>query len=82
MELYSVKPDGTDLITNSGSLIPNGHVISFAWSNDSSQLAFVADQDIDNIFELHKVGSDALNLIKVSGDAFAGQSVKSYQFEN
>lgn len=58
-----------------GDLVAFGEVDSFQWSPNSSRLAYVADQNIQNQFELYTVYPDGSQLVRVSGDMVAGGSL-------
>jgi Tol biopolymer transport system component len=63
-ELFSVVANGSaapvrlnaELVTDSAGTI--GDVLKFAWSPDSTQLAYVADQEVDQVLELFTVSAD------------------------
>ncbi len=71
--LMSCLPDGTGLVTHSTPIGAGESVDSFAWAPDSTKIAYVADQDTDNAFEVYvsptagggvtKVGSAAATAI-------------------
>ena len=74
LELYVVNADGTGNIKLNGPLVAGGEVNndSWSWSPDSSQFAYLADQDTDNVNELYVVNADGTNNIKVNGALVAG----------
>jgi Tol biopolymer transport system component len=55
-ELYTTQPDGSTIPVKVSSLdpiaVPDGDVGTFAWAQDSSLIAYLADQEDDNIIEL------------------------------
>lgn len=63
-ELFSVRPDGNDLVKLDSSLpdvvvgVPGAESAFFAWSPDSSRLAYVADPDGDSVFGLFSITPD------------------------
>ncbi|MEM9379238.1 MAG: hypothetical protein AAGB93_04740 [Planctomycetota bacterium] len=54
MDLYAVRPDGTQLRNLSSIQNPFGDVsFGWAWSPDSSRVAFIADAVVDNTHQLY-----------------------------
>ncbi len=56
-ELYSAPiggPAGSEVKLN-GALVPGGNVTFFQVSPDSSRVVYLADQQMDNVVELHSV---------------------------
>lgn len=79
-EVYSSLPDGTGNVKVSGPLVAGGSVVDAngldpAWAPDSSRIAYVADQDTDEVFELYSSLPDGSGNIKVSGPLVAGGDV-------
>lgn len=75
-ELYVDDLDNTaPPVKVNGVLIANGNVTSFQWSPDSSRLAYVADQNIDLVYELYTVAPDGSQLVRVSGDMVVNGSL-------
>ncbi|MGA9538504.1 MAG: hypothetical protein WBR24_21580 [Desulfobacterales bacterium] len=76
-DLITVVPDVNSLIPNpeprlvSGNII--GDVIDFAWSPDSSRLAYIADGDTLDVFELYTNVPFGTSQFKVSGDLKGGE---------
>ena len=81
-DLITVIPDVNSLIPNpeprvvSGNII--GDVIDFAWSPDSSRLAYIADGDTLDVFELYTNVPFGTSQFKVSGDLIAGGEVTAF----
>jgi hypothetical protein len=65
-ELFAAFDDGTDIIRLSGRLTAGGDVIAFAVSPDGLLVAYLADQETDNRFELYVVPADGGTAIEVS----------------
>lgn len=84
-ELYSVAPDGTGNVKVSGTLVSGGDVLYASsgeyldryWAPDGSRIAYVADQDADNVFELWTSLPDGGGNVKVSGALVAGGDVSA-----
>ncbi len=79
-EIYSVKPDGSDHLKLSGTLVSGGSIVSswdaasMQFTPDGQRLVFIADRETDGLFELYSVNfRDGTNLIKHS----AGESVSA-----
>ena len=76
-DLITVVPDVNSLIPDpdpqlvSGNII--GDVIDFAWSPDSSRLAYIADGDTLDVFELYTNVPFGTSQFKVSGDLNGGE---------
>lgn len=71
-ELYLARVEGdttTPAVKLNSTLIANGNVIAFHWSPDGRWIAYEADQESDNLFELY--------LVDVSG-AEPGTPVKAH----
>jgi uncharacterized protein with WD repeat len=69
-ELYTAPPDGSDNDEVSAldpMAIPGSDVFSFGWAPDSSRVAYIADQDSDNLRELYSALPDGSVNDKVSG---------------
>jgi WD40 repeat protein len=81
-ELISVIPD-----VNSSNPRPDprlvstnniGDVVDFAWSPDSSRLAYIADGDTLGVFELYTNVPFGTSKFKVSGTLTSGGDVKAF----
>ncbi len=70
LELYASFDDGTDIIKLSGAMVSGGNVVDFEVSPNGIYVAYVADQDTDNLFELYVVPVD-----KTSGESAVKVSV-------
>lgn len=81
-DLITVVPDVNSLNPNpdprlvSGNII--GDVIDFAWSPDSSRLAYIADGDTLGVFELYTNVPFGTSEFKVSGDLTTGGEVTAF----
>ncbi len=81
-DLITVVPDVNSLNPNpdprlvSGNII--GDVIDFAWSPDSSRLAYIADGDTLDVFELYTNVPFGRSEFKVSGDLTPGGEVTAF----
>jgi len=78
VELYASFNDGTEIIKLSGTMVVGGNVVDFKVSPDGIYVAYVADQDINDVFELYSVPVDKTTTetaIKISG-AMAGNGLK------
>lgn len=88
-ELYTVRPNGEELTKVNGNLVPGGSVrISaftldaddFAWSPNGQRLAYVADQDEDDKFELYTVLPNGTANTKISGNMIASGDVVGFRW--
>jgi len=76
--LYAAFDDGTDIIELSGTMVSGGNVVDFAVSPNGIYVAYVADQDTRDSFELYVVRVDKASnesAVKVSVP-LAGSGVK------
>ena len=89
VELYASFNDGANIVQLSETMVPGGNVVDFNVSPDGVWVAYVADQDTNNKFELYVVPVDKTagdDAVKVSGGSMAGVGVKEkadgrYAFE-
>ena len=78
VELYASFSDGTEIIKLSGTMVAGGNVVDFKVSPDGIYVAYVADQDTNNVFELYVVPVDKAageTAVKISGP-MAGNGLK------
>jgi Tol biopolymer transport system component len=54
-ELFAADLFGTTLSNLSGPLVAGGNVVDYAWSPDRTWVAFVADKEVDETYELYMV---------------------------
>jgi hypothetical protein len=83
IELFSSTPDGAINDQLSASLGPDRNVDSFFWAPDSSRIAYRADQDINDVFELYSADPAPIagpDFIKVSAPLGAGQNVEEFEW--
>jgi Tol biopolymer transport system component len=66
LELYAADLLGTSLSNLSGPLVAGGKVVSFAWSPDRAWVAFVADKEVDETYELYMVPPTGGAAVKVN----------------
>lgn len=58
IELYASSDDGTKIVKLSGTMVLGGNVVDFKVSPNGIWVAYVADQDTNNLFELYVVPVD------------------------
>ena len=78
VELYVSSEAGSDIKKLSGTLVDGGDVVDFRISPDGKFVAYVADQDTNQVFELYVSETDKLigdSEVKVSG-TMAGNGIK------
>jgi Tol biopolymer transport system component len=92
-ELFSSTPDGTendivsDLPDPDQSTNPDPDVENFEWEPNSTLIAYIADQETDEVFELYVApfdgqtpnDSNTPNAIKVSGTTLDGNGIKELE---
>jgi hypothetical protein len=79
IELYASFDDGTNIIKLSGTLVAGGNVVDFRVSPNGIWVAYAADQDTNDVFELYVVPVDKTageDAVKVSGTPMAGDGIK------
>ncbi len=71
LSVFTVKADGTGRTNVSGAMVAGGRVRPLQigagespWSPDSSRIAFIADKEVDEKFELYTVKPDGTGLLK------------------
>jgi len=76
-ELYSSAPDGSGNVKLNGPLVAGGDIspFGFAWSPDSSRIAYRADQETDEVLELYSSAPDGSGNVKLNGPLVKGGSV-------
>ncbi len=80
-ELFTSTPDGTenDIISDlpDPSTNPDRDVQNFEWEPNSTLIAYIADQDTNEVFELYVSPSDTNTPnVKVSGTSLDGNGIK------
>jgi Tol biopolymer transport system component len=79
VELYASFDNGTNIVQLSETMVPGGNAVDFRVSPNGLWVAYVADQDTNNKFELYVVPVDKTagdDAVKISGDPMAGDGVK------
>jgi hypothetical protein len=66
VELYASFDDGREIIKLNAQLVPGREVVNFKVSPDGILVAYLADQDTDEQFELYTVPVDGGTAVKVS----------------
>ncbi len=81
-EIYSVPSNGGVPVKLNGPLVPAGDVslAGLGFSPDSSKVAYLADQDSDEVRELYSVPAAGGTAIKLNGSLVLGGDVDSPQF--
>lgn len=67
VELYLSSEAGNLIRKLSGSMVAGGNVVDFKVSPDGESVAYLADQDTDEVFELYVFDPDLGSPVKVSG---------------
>lgn len=76
VELYAALDDGINIIRLSNPLDPGGNVVDFKVSPDGLFVAYVADQDQDELFVVPVDKSASESAQKISGTPMAGGGLK------
>ena len=78
-ELFTTTSNAPNVTKISGNLVNGGDVSDFAWAPDSSRVAYSADQDTLNKFELYTSPPDrSSGNVKISGTPMAGDGVVDF----
>lgn len=80
-ELYTVRLDGTQNLRVSEEFTIDGFVESFLWNPSSASLAYRANIDNQNVFEIHVTGAMG-GSVRVTGPSQSNQSVISYDWSS
>jgi Tol biopolymer transport system component len=80
VDLYTTLPGviNSDRIVSSGLNNPGSQVEDFAWAPNSSRIAYRADRDILNVFELFTTFPTETTSILVSGPLVASRNVEDF----
>jgi Tol biopolymer transport system component len=83
IELFTNTSRGNQLSDKriSGSLPPGGTVTEFQWAPDSSRVAYIADQNTANVFELFSSIPDGSDNVQISGALVSGGYVLDFEWE-
>lgn len=80
-ELYTVRLDGTQNLRVSEDFMVDGFVESFLWNPNSASIAYRANIDNQNVFEVHVTGAMG-DSVRVTGPSQSNQSVISYDWSS
>jgi Tol biopolymer transport system component len=90
VELFSSTPDGVTNDVVSGPIIPAAGDVqaptppfsgaAFLWSPDAGRLAYRADQEIDEVFEVFTSRPDGSENTKISQDLTVGKTVQGFEW--
>lgn len=74
--LVVIRADGTSTTPVTGPLVAGGNLLNFAWAPDGSRIAYVGDQDTDDVVELYStLPGSAASILKLSGPLVAGGDI-------
>jgi hypothetical protein len=84
-ELFSVEIAsgvGTTPVRVNRSLASTGDVTDFKWSPDGTKIAYLADHDVDNLYELHLVSmaGGPQPAVKLSAPMITGEAITEFAF--
>ena len=78
-ELYTSEPNGLNNVKVSGTLLASRDVEDFRWAPDSSRIAYIANQDSDDTYELYtSYPTTPSGNVKVSGTLVSGGQLSDY----
>ncbi len=78
--LMAVQVDGQNLVTLNDTLPTGGEVESFAWSPNGARIAYLADQNTDEVDELFSVLLDGTGRVTLNAALVSGGDVIDYQW--
>jgi len=79
--LYTTRPDGTGATQVSAVPMPYGqyrNIGQVSWAPNGTRIAYTAQQNTDNVFELFSSGPDCAGNVQVSGSLVAGGTLGWY----
>jgi hypothetical protein len=80
-ELWSVPVDGSAVAIRLSPPMPSGRdVVKYVLSSDGSRAAYLADADMDQVFELFSVGTLGGPIVKLNGPLVSGGDVGSTSY--
>jgi len=81
-ELFASSPDASVIARQlSSTLVNTGSVTMYAWSPDSSRIAYIADQEVADVYELYSSAADgADNGQKMSGEPLSNGDVLAFSW--
>ncbi len=80
-ELYTVRLDGTQNVKVSQDFTVDGQVESLLWNPNSASIAYRANINDQNVFEVHVTGALG-GSVQVTGPSGSNQSVISYDWSS
>ena len=80
IELYAAFNNGTSIIKLSGAMVAGGNVIDFTISPDGTLVAYLADQMIDEQFELFVVAVDGGVPVNISQLFLLNSDVENFKW--
>ena len=66
--IYTARPNGDDNNRVTRELTDGGKISDFSWAPDSTRIAYLADQETDEVFELFTVEPDGNDDVRISDD--------------
>jgi len=81
-ELFASSPDASVIARQlSSTLVDTGSVTAYAWSPDSSRIAYIADQEVADVYELYSSSVDgASNGQKMSAEPLSNGDVLAFSW--
>ena len=79
-KIYTARPNGDDIKGVTPGLTDGGKISDFSWAPNSSRIAYLADQESDEDFELFTVEPDGDNDLRISDDLTDGGDVTDFSW--
>ena len=78
--IYTARPNGDDNKRVTPDLTDGGKISDFSWAPNSSRIAYLADQESDEEFELFTVKPNGNDDLRISGDLTDGGDVTDFSW--
>lgn len=76
IEVFTVNRSGVGLIQISGPMITNRNAGTFNWSQDSSYIVYIANQENENLWHAYRVPYNSNANQRISGSTHNGKIIK------
>lgn len=78
--IYTARPNGDDNERVTPDLTDGGKISDFSWAPNSTRIAYLADRESDEVFELSTVEPDGNDDLRISGDLTDGGDVTDFSW--
>lgn len=79
-EIYTARPNGDDNKLVTPGLTDGGKISDFSWAPNSTRIAYLADQESDEVFELFTVEPNGDEDLRISDDLTDGGDVTDFNW--